>query len=188
MRLHYKGKFDLNPDSLPCLPHEPNAVKFKEAEDTAVLAVLATKISVGILVFCLALLVFRCDWKSLWYIFPGFLISIMCAFPHELLHAVCFKEDVYLYTNRKQGMLFVVGPERMSKGRFVFMSLLPNLVFGLLPFILGLAANYPILGCMGAISLSMGAGDFYNVYNALTQIPKGAKTYLHKFNSYWYMP
>ncbi|MBQ4282485.1 MAG: hypothetical protein IJB96_00980 [Lachnospira sp.] len=40
----------------------------------------------------------------------------------------------------------------------------------------------------GGLSISMGVGDFYNVFNALTQMPKGARTYLHKFNSYWYIP
>ena len=188
MKLHYKGKFDLDPESLPSLPHEPGAVKFREAGDTSQLAALATKISISILVFCLALMVIRCGFVSLSYIFPGFIIATLCAFPHELLHAVCFKDDVYLYTNVKQGMLFVVGPERMSKARFVFMSLLPNMVFGLLPYVLGLTLDVPPLAATGSVSLSMGAGDFYNVYNALTQMPRGAKTYLHKFNSYWYMP
>ena len=188
MKLHYKGRFDLDPDSLPCLPHEPGAVKFREAEDTAQLAALATKISISILVFCLVLMVICCSFVSLLYIFPGFIIATLCAFPHELLHAVCFRDDVYLYTNVKQGMLFVVGPERMSRTRFVFMSLLPNLVFGLLPYVFGLAAGLPLLAAAGAVALSMGAGDFYNVYNAITQMPKGSKTYLHKFNSYWYMP
>lgn len=58
----------------------------------------------------------------------GCILPMLTLFPHELLHAVCFKEDVYLYTNWKQGMLFVVGPESMSKSRFIFMSLLPNIV------------------------------------------------------------
>lgn len=52
----------------------------------------------------------------------------MIIFPHELLHALCFKKDVYLYTNLKQGMLFVIGTETMSKGRFIFMSMLPNII------------------------------------------------------------
>ena len=30
------------------------------------------------------------------------------------------------------------GPEDMSRGRFVFMSLLPNIVFGFVPYIVGL--------------------------------------------------
>ncbi|MBO5245734.1 MAG: DUF3267 domain-containing protein, partial [Eubacterium sp.] len=86
-------------------------------------------------------------------------------------------------------MLFVVGPEVMTKARFVFMSLLPNLVFGLLPYVIGMIVPQMVgLLFLGALALSMGAGDYYNVYNALTQMPKGAKTYLYKFNSYWYLP
>ena len=65
---------------------------------------------------------------------------------------------------------------------------LAALTFGLLPYVLGLTLDVPLLAATGSVSLSMGAGDFYNVYNALTQMPRGAKTYLHKFNSYWYMP
>ena len=94
-----------------------------------------------------------------------------------------------MYTNLRHGMLFVVGPEKMSKGRFIFMSLLPNIVFGFIPFILFLI--WPQLGVLvslGAVSIPMGGGDYINVFNALTQMPKGAKTYLCRFNSYWYMP
>jgi len=35
----------------------------------------------------------------------AFIFPILTMFPHELLHALCFKEDVYLYTNFKQGMV-----------------------------------------------------------------------------------
>ena len=115
------------------------------------------------------------------------IFAFLSMFPHEILHAICFKEDVYLYTNFKQGMLFVTGPETMSKGRFILMSLLPNIVFGALPFAAGLIfQELSALGMMGATALAMGAGDYYNVWNAATQMPKGARTYLHGFHSYWY--
>ena len=41
---------------------------------------------------------------------------------------------------------------------------------------------------MEAVCLSMGTGDYYNVFNALTQMPKGAKTYLDGFHSWWFLP
>ena len=40
----------------------------------------------------------------------------------------------------------------------------------------------------GVIAVAMGAGDYCNVFNALTQRPKGARTYLYQMNSYWYIP
>lgn len=87
------------------------------------------------------------------------------------------------------GMLFVVGTEDMSKARFVFMSLLPNLVFGWIPYLVFLVQpQWIFLGAMGAISIPMGIGDYYNVYNCVTQVPKGAQVYLSGMHSYWYVP
>ena len=86
-------------------------------------------------------------------------------------------------------MMFVVGPETMSKSRFIFMSLLPNIILGIVPYILGMIFPDFTFGLvLGIFAASMGAGDYYNVYNALTQMPKGSRTYLYQFNSYWYMP
>ena len=192
MKLHYKGKYDLNPESLPHGEHKPGAVRFKEAEDTKELAVNANVLCLVIMIV-LAILVFvRCRHYiagNIWQMLVGALASLAVLFPHELLHAVCFKGDVYLYTNWAQGILFVVGPETMSKARFVVMSLLPNIVFGLIPFIIGmLYPRWLFLAMLGVCATGMGAGDYYNVYNALTQMPKGARTYLYQFNSYWYMP
>ena len=113
---------------------------------------------------------------------------MLSLFPHEFLHAICFKEEVYLYTLLKKGILFVVGNEDMSKTRFIIMSLLPNVVFGIGPYIIGLIIKNNVLTTLGIFATSMGCGDFINVYNAITQMPKGTRTYLHKFNSYWYMP
>ena len=190
MKLHYKGKYDLNPDSLPHGNHQPGAVPFKEAKDSKTMGLIANGLSLIILILFGALFYLRVGNAvfSPKIIYVCILILVVI-FPHELLHAVCFKEDAYLYTNVKHGMLFMVGPETMSKGRFIFMSLLPSIVFGFIPFILCmLFPSLFILGAFGALSIAMGAGDFYNVYNAATQMPKGSRTYLYKFNSYWYMP
>ena len=200
MKLHYMKKYNLDPESLPHGEHMPGAVRFKEANSTKEMAIIANVAALVIMVILAVPAVMRClaffsdapgenmsDYAvELWV---GSLLSLVILFPHEILHAVCFKEDVYLYTNFRQGMLFVVGPETMSKGRFVFMSLLPNLVFGIIPYIIGmLFPQYGWLLGLGILATGMGAGDYYNVFNALTQMPKGARTYLYKFNSYWYMP
>ena len=118
----------------------------------------------------------------------GCIVSTLCLFPHEFIHAICFREDVYLYTNLKNGMLFVTGTEDMSKFRFVFMSLLPNFVFGFVPFILFMInPSWGFAGTLGALSIPMGAGDYLNVFNAIRQVPKGAKIYMSGMHSYWYM-
>jgi len=188
MKLHYKGKYNLDPESLPRREHEPGAVMFKEAKDSKQLAWIANGIGIALIViFCIPFFV-RFGTDSTFGLYIGCLLSLVTMFPHEFLHAVCFREDAYVYTNFKQGMLFVVGPERMSKARYIFMSLLPNIVFGFLPFTFGMIFGVDLLCGMGVFCIGMGAGDYYNVFNAATQMPKGARTYLHGFNSFWYMP
>lgn len=193
MKLIYKGKYNGDPMSLPCSAHKPNAVQFKEFDNMKQFAVILNIVSVLLMIPLLYGLYLRVG-DSLQNFHSisagiGILLSMLILFPHEILHAVCFKKEVYLYTNLKQGMLFVTGPETMSKGRFILMSLLPNLVFGFLPYILFfIFPNCAFLGTLGAFAIGMGVGDYYNVFNALRQMPKGARTYMHGIHSYWYMP
>ena len=187
MKFHYMGKYGGDPGTLPGSEHAPGAVAFKEPKDTKSLSLVTTGISGILLVIFGALFLWRREGE--WWNVPGALLYLLSLVPHEYLHALCFREDVYMYQNLSQGMLFVVGPEHMSKGRFIFMSLLPNIVFGFVPFALFLIRpGLTALGVFGLLSIVSGSGDFLNVFNALTQMPKGSKTYLHQFHSYWYIP
>ena len=192
MKLHYRGKYNLDPATLPTCKHQTNAVKFKEVDSTKELAVIANGIAIALMIL-LAIPVYL-KYKGLLFdyfdeMMVGAMLPLLTMFPHELIHALCFKEDVYLYTNFKQGLLFVVGCETMSKHRFIFMSPLPNIVFGFLPYMISfLGIQYLTLAVLGVIAIGMGAGDYYNVFNALIQMPKGARTYLYQMNSYWYIP
>ena len=192
MKLHYRGKYNLDPTTLPTCKHQPNAVKFKEVDSTKELADIANDIAIALMIL-LSIPVYLKYKGSLFDYFDemmvGAMLPLLTMFPHELLHALCFNEDVYLYTNFKQGLLFVVGCETMSKQRFIFMSLLPNIVFGFIPYMISfLGIQYLTLAVLGVIAIGMGAGDYYNVFNALIQMPKGARTYLYQMNSYWYIP
>lgn len=197
MKLIYKGKYNGDESSLPTREHMPGAVQFREPDSMKKLALIANGIALAITVLCIALLYWRAlgegipekmGENSLGF-FMGYLLSLISMFPHEILHALCFRDVVHFYTNWKQGLLFVVGTEDMSKARFVFMSLLPNLVFGFIPFIAYLIwPQLTVLGGLGALAIGAGAGDYINVFNALTQMPKGARTYMHGMHSFWYMP
>lgn len=191
MKLHYMGKYNLDPDSLPHGEHRPGAVPYREAATSKQLALIANLLGGVLIVLFFIPVVLRSrgnlffDWQTT----AGLFCSILVLFPHELLHAVCFRQDVYLYTNLAQGMLFVLGPEDMSKSRFIWMSLLPNLVFGFIPYLIGICfPQMTFLSVFGAMNIGAGAGDYYNVWNTLTQVPNGALVYLYKFNSFWYLP
>ncbi|MBQ9044558.1 MAG: DUF3267 domain-containing protein [Oscillospiraceae bacterium] len=196
MKLHYEKTFNGDVATLPQREHAPGAVKFREPESPARMALIANGGALVLMVLTFVGMFWRIfharelvlDNFPMQFII-GSLLVLITLFPHELLHASCFRGDVYLYTYLKKGMLFVVGPEDMSRGRFVFMSMLPNLVFGFVPYILFLIhPAWLWLGVFGAMAIPSGFGDYFNVFNCLTQVPKGGIVYLSGFNSYWYMP
>ena len=121
--------------------------------------------------------------------YAGIFLYLLTIVPHEFLHAICFKDDVYMFHDLKHGMLFMAGPERMSKGHFIFKCLLPSIVLGFIPFIIfWINPKLTVLATLGTLGIASAAGDFYNVRNALRQVPKGARIYQHKYDTFWYMP
>ena len=187
MRLHYAGKYSGNPDDLPHREHEPGAVKFKEVSDVKALGNLIAMRSVIIIIVLVIVAWIRA--KDLFFPYSAIFIYLLTVIPHELLHAICFKEDVYLYQDLSHGMLFVTGTERMSKAHFIFKCLLPSIIIGFIPYIIFLInPKYQILGILGALGIGTAAGDFYNAGNALRQIPKGGWAYADKESTYWYIP
>ena len=150
-KITYMGKYSGNPDDLPTQTYREGSVKFKEPETMKKLAIIANIGALIVAVFTLGLFYLRggIGMFGNFGIPVGFLLVVVTMLPHEYLHAICFKEEVYVYTNLKQGLLFVVGPEAMTKGRFIFMSMLPNLVFGFIPYILDMI--WPNLVVLGAL-------------------------------------
>lgn len=190
MIFHYAGKYNGDENSLPQREHSQNAVPFKEPENMKSLALVA---NIGAFIIMILLLIpffilaNRYFFDNTIWLMVGALCSMLVLFPHELLHAVCFKKDVYMYTNLKQGLMFVAGTEDMSKSRFIFMSLLPNIIFGFIPYIIFLI--FPQLtgvGLFGLICIGAGFGDYMNVFNAITQVPNKAKIYMSGIHSFWH--
>ncbi len=185
-KLHFAGRYNGDPESLITHDHEPGNVPFKEAEtmDKLSLVMNGLALVIAIVTFGIYFIVGHQPLNVI-----GAILSILVMVPHEFLHGICFEGDVYMYENLKKGMLFVTGPSTFSKAGFIFMCMLPNIVFGFIPFIIFLMDHsQTMLGTLGAFSIAAGAGDYYNVFNALTQMPTGSRTYLHGTRSYWYMP
>ena len=191
MILHNAGKYNGDESTLPQREHQSNAVPFKEFGSMKKISVIAnigcilTMLILAIPFILLAKEYIRDNaiWLALGGICGGLSLPI-----HELLHAICYKKDVYYYNNLSQGLVFVVGTEDMSKIRFIFMCLCPNIFLGLVPYMIFLIyPNIVFLGLFGLICIGMGFGDYINVYNAIKQMKKGEKTYLSGMHSYWYV-
>lgn len=185
MKLHFIGKFDGNPEHLKNQRMVENAIPFREPAPEKI-AMVANVISIIIIIITIGIGYLRTSGFDFINV-TGLVLAVISLVPHEILHALCFREDVYFYTYLKQMTIFVVGSEDMTKGRFVFMSLLPNIVFGFIPFIIFLIEpSYTLLGSLGALAIAFGAGDYMNVFNAITQMPKRSYAFMYQMNTYWH--
>ncbi|MBR0137982.1 MAG: DUF3267 domain-containing protein, partial [Erysipelotrichaceae bacterium] len=127
MKLTYKGKFNGDPNVLPQdeLEKHPDAVEFKEIKDYKKFVWFMNGLSLVILLIFTALFFFVQIKMGVFNpkgAYIGFLCSILTLLPHELLHAICFKGEVFLYWMNSGA--FVTCTEPISKRRFIFMSLL----------------------------------------------------------------
>lgn len=201
MKLVLKGEYT-SVDQLTVGVLPENAVKFKEPESMADLNKSAAYFLLPVLVILITFYLLKhgltLSYKDMFtggYLI-GFVLAILCIFPHELLHGICFPKDaeVELWWSPKNFMVFVHSVAPISKARFIFLSLLPSLLFGILPLSIWLfvpSVNTLLASALwgfGMVSLLFGVGDFLNVYNAFNQVPKGALTQLSGFHSYWFYP
>lgn len=186
MKFKNAGKYNGNPDSLP-QKEVAGAVQFKEFEDLKKFGIIMNVAALFILLLLLILGGIRSGELPVHIV--GALLAMCIMVPHEFLHACCFREEVLMYSNLKEGMMFVIGTEDMSRTRFIVMSLMPNLVFGFIPYLIYMIfPEQQVLGTFGALCISMGAGDYINILNCLKQVPKGAKVYMSGIHTFWYMP
>lgn len=192
MKLIYIGRYNGEIEEFESSKNIVNAIKYKEADTVEEMAKIIT-LPANIIQLVLLLIVFlivgvdNFD-NTLSLLILSFFVSLLTMIPHELLHGICYKNKVYLYTNFKQLMLFVVGEDHMSKWKFIFMCMLPNIVFGFIPFIIFLInTKLVFLGMLGAMCISYGMGDYYNVWNTIMQVPSNGIVFSKGHNSYWYV-
>lgn len=200
MKLVVKGKYT-GPEQLSAADLPKNAVRYKEPETPTQLNLVASLFTLPAVIICLGALYLKFgritfedffDMYNLWALLGAILIIV----PHEMLHAICFPKNavVELWYSLKNMMAFVHSVTPTPKGRFIFLSILPTLVFGIAPLIVWLIipttnmALSSFLFSFAALNLLLGVGDYLNIYNTLRQVPNGAMTVLSEFHSYWYLP
>ena len=83
MKLHYMGKYDLDPDSLPHGEHQPGAVPFKEVKDTRQMSLLANGLCLVLMVLLGIGAAVRCQpWllDDRWQLTLGCVASLLALF------------------------------------------------------------------------------------------------------------
>lgn len=198
LKLIWKGKFN-GVEDLPIGELPKNAVRFEEPESAEELAKETRRFLIPVVIFLLIVIFLRIKINGFFGVSDvinifGIILIPFSILPHEYLHAIFFPKDaeVEMWYSIKQRLALVTSTTAITKKRFIFLSLFPNIVFGFLPLIIWIfIASYMsfisgILFTFGFISLIMGVGDFMNIYNTIKQVPKGAMTQISGFNSYWF--
>ncbi len=183
-----------NPLPIGKLPKE--AYKFREPNSFLMVNVVATLYAIPVLFLIIFLSKQR--GQSLMDGYQGtigLILSLIMIIPHELLHAICFpKTSVkHIYAAPLSALFFVLCTDPITKRCFIFLSLLPNIVLGFLPFVIWLLlpASFTysqFILTFSAFNILCGCGDYMNVVHALLQMPKGSMQQLSGMNSYWFMP
>lgn len=193
MKITFKGK--LKTEELKKIELPENAVKFREPNNISHMNIIASIIAAIVWIILFGLTKLKVDNTQMYlanYTLVGWIVSFFIIIPHELVHAMCFPKnaEVDLYT-MPMGMC-VTSYHPISKNRFILMSLAPNILFGLIPYIVWFfipsSGFAEALKTASILSIVMGSGDYINVFNAITQMPKGSYQIPSEFNSYWYIP
>ncbi|MDR5659252.1 DUF3267 domain-containing protein [Serpentinicella sp. ANB-PHB4] len=197
MKLKWKGRYK-DPSQLEKGNLPEHAIKFNEPDSLGKFSLVSGVFVIPIFIIGALTTVIKTGIEgaspNVGLNFYAFIASYFAIGVHELLHAIVFPKDaeVELWYAPKNLAAFVHSTYPVSKRRFILLCLLPSLVLGFLPlavwvFIpsyLSIAnfiysfAIFELLGC---------TGDFLNVYNTYTQMPKDAMTQASGFHSYWYV-
>ncbi len=181
MKIKFMGKFNNDPESLPSDPITAYSNKLIEPDNYKNIMIIFSIVLLFVFgaIFCLRTGISKIN-------NVGILLWVLSVIPHELIHATAFKEVVYLYFNLPFGA-FVYSQGHLKKSEFITMSLMPNIVFGFIPFAIYLLfPTFNILGTFGLCAIISGAGDYLNVYNVVKQVPSKAYVYMNKMDTYWY--
>lgn len=114
---------------------------------------------------------------------------------HEIIHALIFlnKAIKEIYISKDLTSCFVYSTNPVSKMRYILIAIAPNIVLGIFPLLAGMLLKnilYPkvtlIIILTSFFSIITGIGDYYNIFNAVNQVPTGGYIFNSGLHSYWY--
>lgn len=203
MNIHLKGKFTSESDLIKKEKLPDNSIPFEEGKDIRQAFNLGFLLVVPIIIPVIIVTIIR--YKSInmsidmniktGIVFAGTLVIWqILIYIHEFIHAMFYskKAEKTIWRDKEHGAYFIYCSEKVSKTRFVILCIAPTIILGIIPFIIWmLYYNYIPMPFNLAFVLTtwvmivLSAGDFTNIYNAIKQVPKGAKIFNYGLHSYW---
>ena len=180
--------------AFPEKPLPDNAVRLERKDN-----IFTGSLPYAIVPFLICLLVIFIKWRWLGTktVYPalvpvGILIGLLLMPVHELLHAVCYGagQTIYIGISLEKFAAFAVCHEKISKRRFVVMSLMPMLL-GIIPLAVFLTApSSPILSAIcipiGVFGMLSPMPDYMDVHMVCKQVPDGAYIQSQNDGIYWF--
>lgn len=193
--IKFKGKYtDEKQIKTGYLPKD--AVIFKEPNTIIKAFIMGGIISIPIIILISIGIIIKVNIrniKPIIFVYTG-IISFILMYVHEIIHALCFPKEAekQIWTKFKEGALFIYCNETLSKKRFIWMCAAPNVILGVIPYILFIIGAFDfnsnisnIIALTSWIMISSGIGDYLNIYNTIRQVPKGGKILNYGFHSFW---
>lgn len=180
-------------------PLPSDAVKISQREENEFLGITKSIGFVIILVtvffaFFVLLSYYIYECSVVRFSFPGLLLSFVAAIPHECLHAKAMGRgtaDIYIVPRDLRA--FVITAEPISRMRFVFMLLLPNVLLGWLPLFIWVATPHHetysnALLTYAFFTIIMGVLDYLSTWDILRNASPGSVIQFKDETAYWYLP
>lgn len=191
MKIKYMGKLDSETNPLPTNNLKEGAIRFNEPENvkkrylwTNIIALIL----VGIMFVpeYLTVLFRNIDSIDLSNLFIYFILANILLVLSKLCQFYFYKE-IYMFKIPRVGFAGVYTTE-FTKKKYIAINLIPNIIFGFLPYYISLIIGNYFLGIAAIFVIAVSVGDLVDVYHAFVEMPPGSKTFLYQFNNYWYLP
>ena len=134
------------------------------------------------------------DSKTASIIISAFVINYLLKFVHEFIHAILYpiKSEKMIWKYNSNLAYVTYCNAKISKIRFIIISLAPMIILGIIPFIIWLfiANKIDLIISIMYVLLTwlmifFAMGDLVNVYNTIRQVPKNGKVFNYGMHSYW---
>ncbi|MDO4486569.1 MAG: DUF3267 domain-containing protein [Bacillota bacterium] len=194
MKIQNKGIISTYAEAEGQVPQ--NAVKYidpeameREGKGTAFYCIMAMVIP--IIIFSIKYAIIK--ETPLMFSILGIAIGCVLSLPRELLRGMMFPagSKVELYQMMKPPRMFVSCDKPMSKSRFIFVNLFPNIVLGLIPLLIWLYISpYTYLArtlfSIGFICVITGGRDYMNILKTIGRVPPFSKIQMSGAKIYYF--
>lgn len=198
-----KGKFKSEDELINGKQLPDGAIQFKEGDSLQDAFIKGLLIGLPLFVVMIVSMIFRLrnvNYNLEMNIQTGITFATMIIilgilpYVHEFIHGIFYplSAEKAIWKLQEQGAYFVYCDETVSKERFIVLSIAPAIILGIIPFVGVLifaesisAACIIATWIVSLIMTVMAIGDFANIYNAIKQVPKGAKVFNYGMHTYW---